>query len=703
MERLAQEEDRSFRRGPHHELRPVYQTEYIPFIDGLRAIAVLAVVAFHVGLPGFTGGFVGVDIFFVISGFLITSLLMRELEASGRIDLLRFFAHRVRRLWPALFLVLAATLVTGAVLLVPIEYEQQNLAQSAKRTLLFVSNHYFAKNAGNYFDGPSELLPLLHTWSLSVEEQFYIAWPVLLILLGLLAVRVGVGPRLLAAAALVVVVGLSLYVSTAGVGAGGRNARDAFYLLPSRAWELAIGSLLALVAPLLTIRSPGLGDTLVAAGLAATVLCIIGYDHHTPFPGLSALVPVLATATIILGGLISPGGAATRVLGWRPLVLVGLVSYPWYLWHWPLLAIARSGTLGEQMLLRDAALALIALLLAWATYRFVERPVRGRWIWADWSNIRTVAVAASSSLVLFGGAESMRLLADQSLRDPNSHFGRLEIASKDRNPILRTCNLEVTANGLPARDSCTRPAGSRPRVLLWGDSHADHLMPMLAKAGVDAGIGVLQRSMSGCPPVLGVQQWHQTAPRPDCRTFNDLVAAEIDDLVAQGLTGVVLAARWPIYVHETTFNGRIMSLAFGAERAPSGSPASRAAFADGLAATLRRLQSKKLRVILMASSAEHHHRVPLCLAHRAATECATPRAPIDNYTRPADAYLSAAVSNRDFVRLFELMPLLCDLDYCPVTRGGTALYIDTDHLTASAAQALAPAFADPLQWLLQFP
>ena len=322
---------------------------YRPDIDGLRAIAILTVVGSHVGLPWWSGGYVGVDVFFVISGFLITSLLVTEAVQYRRIHLWAFYARRVRRLLPAFLTVLLGTLLLGAIYLVSLDGEQQGLAKSAIAAVLLNANHYFWHATGGYFDRPAELQPLLHIWSLSVEEQYYLIWPVALI--GLLYWQPRFDYRRKVAAALFFVAFVSFLFS---VWCLSRTQSAAFYLMPARAWELAIGAIAALI-PLQaqSSRSAIVGIALGYGGLAAIAFAVTMYNQTTPFAGGAALLPVLGAVAIIAGNGLAPNGLPTRLLSSKAMVGIGLVSYSWYLWHWPLLAITRTVRPGAPDLPRD--------------------------------------------------------------------------------------------------------------------------------------------------------------------------------------------------------------------------------------------------------------------------------------------------------------------------------------------------------------
>jgi peptidoglycan/LPS O-acetylase OafA/YrhL len=364
---------------------------YRPHIDGLRAIAVLSVLGFHAGFRGFGGGFVGVDVFFVISGYLITGLLLRELEETGELSLRRFIERRVRRLAPALFVVLVATIAAGSVLLTPVGGEQQGLAKSAIATVLLCANVYFYQHTGSYFEPPPYSLPLLHTWSLSVEEQFYLVWPWLLLLVFAASRRFGRDAnRLLVAVMVVVLLGSLAWC----IHATGEDRAAAFYLTHFRAWEFAAGALawLAMRASPAPSRVAG---ALAFAGLAAVLGSVFAFREALPFPGWIACLPVFGSAALIYGTESAPAGAVARALALRPLVLVGLISYSLYLWHWPVFTFAKALTLEEFTPALGIALSVLSIALAWATYRWIEHPIRTRTVALMASRPRAFGVGAA--------------------------------------------------------------------------------------------------------------------------------------------------------------------------------------------------------------------------------------------------------------------------------------------------------------------
>ncbi len=384
-------------------------------IDGLRAVAVLPVILFHAGFHVFSGGYVGVDVFFVISGYLITSILISELEA-GNFSITRFYERRARRILPALFVVMLACLPFAYLWMLPSQL--RDFSQSLVAVVLFASNILFWREDG-YFAAAAELKPLLHTWSLAVEEQYYLLFPVFLWLFW----------RFRRQRVLWTVVGLAA-LSLLLAEWGWRNAPSAnFYLAPTRAWELLAGSICAF---LMVGRPQRSSNVLSAAGLALILFSVFVYNEGTPFPSVYTLAPILGTALIILYA--AQGTWTARLLSMPVFVGVGLISYSAYLWHQPLFAFARLRSLSEPGPTLMAGLAVAALLLAWATWRFVEQPFRNR---------TSPVLGRQKSVFLVSGA-AIALFAAVGLAGHVYHVQLREMWLKN-NPDVAAVYLQIEA------------------------------------------------------------------------------------------------------------------------------------------------------------------------------------------------------------------------------------------------------------------
>ena len=494
---------------------------YRPDIDGLRALAVLPVVLFHIGFPGFFGGFIGVDVFFVISGYLITGILARELR-NGDFSIIRFYRRRAIRIFPALFAMLAVTTVLAVLTMLPEELKRYG--NSLLSTATFVSNILFYSESG-YFAPDAHSKVLLHTWSLSVEEQFYLVWPVLL---AVLHARAQSSVRWIAA--IITVVSLVLSIWWLKVDPSG-----AFYLIPSRAWELMIGALLAVV-PALPARHRALREVLAGGGVLAILIGVKFYNGGVPFPGASALLPCLGAAAIIGAGTAGTS-LAGRLLSWRPVVFVGQISFSLYLWHWPVIVFTQIGLMMEPTWpVRIAELA-VSLLLAVLSWRYVERPFR---VGAnDFSNKKVFqgAFAAMTATMVFGSV--FALSGGLPGRYSEQQLAMAKYESYDGDHVYRggTCFI-VDNQGHYDPQVCLAQSAQRSKSLLvLGDSHAAQLWPGLHQVATD--YNVLQATQTGCRPVLSNQP---TAAQPPCeQLFRKVLETWLPQHPVQL---VILAGRW---------------------------------------------------------------------------------------------------------------------------------------------------------------
>jgi peptidoglycan/LPS O-acetylase OafA/YrhL len=458
--------------GPQHRRRrSSTRRGFRPDIEGLRAVAVVAVVLYHAHVRALSGGYVGVDVFYVISGFLITDLLWRELGRDGRVSFAGFYARRARRLLPAAMLVLVVTVVASLAWLPPLQVA--SVWMDALACALYVGNYRFAFQQTNYLQASPSTSPLLHYWSLGVEEQFYVVWPLLLVAASLVWWRRRPS-RAGASAALLVVsaasFGLSLWLTHA-------NEPLAFFSLPTRAWELGLGGLLALGAPQLRHLPREVGAVLAWAGLGAIVVACFVFGSDTPFPGTAALLPVLGAGGLIAGGTTAGAAGPVVVLGTIGARAVGRISYSWYLWHYPALIIgpyAIGGTVPEWgYLLLAAGSGLLAVL----TYRFVERPTRFA-PWLTRSPRRSLAVGFSMSMagVLACGAVALAVptvtghgRAPVAVIQPSVSSGS-SVPSVASVPSVSSSAGSSATHPSGTRPSATRPSATLPPVLAAFDA-----------------------------------------------------------------------------------------------------------------------------------------------------------------------------------------------------------------------------------------
>lgn len=477
--------------GKNKNIRMKYRTD----IDGLRALAVLPVVAFHAQIPPFGGGFIGVDVFFVISGYLISSIILSEIDA-GQFSLLAFYERRVRRILPALIAVLLVTSLLAYSYLMPIE-----LVAYAKSLLAAVfsgSNFYFWSVSG-YFDQASDQQPLLHTWSLSVEEQFYVLFPLILIL-----IRRAFPNRLRLFVIAIAIV--SCAVSAVEVF---YTPLMAFYFPHSRAWELLSGTILAMnIIP--PIRRRLLNNLLSGGGFCLIIGGILAFRTTTPFPGLNALVPCLGAGMIIHGGH-GPETLTSRVLSTPPLVFVGLISYSIYLWHWPLIFFQNNFSIlfaGLPGPLGKIILFLSSIALGALSWWFVERPFRRGPLKPSLPQLftaagaATMAISAVGALVLVSNGMPWRFSAAQV--QAASYIGYDSSSDYRKGECFTSSDVgDATSFADLKTDTCLRQVRGKRNYLLFGDSYAADLWYGLSRTLT--GVNVMQATGAGCKPLLGIQ------------------------------------------------------------------------------------------------------------------------------------------------------------------------------------------------------
>ncbi|MBN1207430.1 MAG: acyltransferase [Myxococcaceae bacterium] len=651
------------------------ESAYRPDIDGLRALAVLAVVGFHALPHALPGGFAGVDIFFVISGYLISGILLREL-AQGRFSLAGFYARRARRIFPALTLVLVATLAFGGFTLFPEEFKL--LGKHAFAGAAFVANIASWREAG-YFDQAAELKPLLHLWSLGIEEQFYIVWPLLLLLTRRWAVPAFVMTSVVIAASFAL-----------NVFATGSHLVAAFYLPLTRFWELAVGGFLAsreLHREARRPLSPGavpsrwVANAKAALGLALVGASLVLLDEHKPFPGWWAALPTLGAALLISAS--REAWLNTHLLGSRGLVFVGLISYPLYLWHWPLLSFRRVVWPGDTSLAVTLGLILVAFVLAWMTYRFVEQPIRHQ---REWRSPRRIASLVSGLAI----TAAVGLGVHQQLL-PTRLEGRDAFAKQalQLDKSLRDGSGATKCEGLPevsaeARQVCTSFGEGAPNgtFVVWGDSHAIAWSPVFHEAARQAGMRAVVFSLEGCPPLVGVR-------RSDGQNVRHCSAFSLSEQILESIRGlkpqrVFLLARWSIYQHGWRVNGRLQKATHFLTTDRTGradAETSEKALESQLDQTLRLLEGAPVTIVRTVPVLSLPARIGLL---RAPDHFEPTLAQHRAFEARGDALLDRMAQRHRQVDVIDPAQRLCDAK-CRAVVDGRLVYSDDNHLTAQGA------------------
>jgi len=690
-----------------------------PDLEGLRAVAILLVLLYHAHVPGFGGGFVGVDVFFVLSGFLITGILVRDLDAKGTISLGAFYARRARRLLPAAAVALVVTLLASAVLLAPLEIA--GVARDGLAAGLYVSNIGFALQATDYLQAAQAPSPLLHFWSLSVEEQFYLLWPALL----LLAARsVGRSHRALATVmAAVTVASLAASVILTQVA-----APWAFFAPVTRAWELGLGALVAVMAE----GSLRLGRrTAIAAGLlglAGIAGAGIGLDNGTPFPGVAATVPVIGSALVIAAGLSRQAGVVSRLLTVAPMRWLGRISYSLYLWHWPVIVLPAAALGASLPTYGRVALAVLAIPIAAASQRWIEEPFRrGRWI--GLAPRRTFAAAAGLMLTVGVVAVSLgalsspasgdgRAAAASSISDTEldrAYAEGLDAATPESDPTPApspdesgppgTAAGRVPADLIPAlavaRDDLPRiygdgchlsaaatasppcvfgSAASQRTVVLFGDSHAAQWFPALERLATGQGWRLISLTKSSCP-AADVTIWNTSLKRE---------YSECDEWRRAVLERIAGERPWLVILSDS----RDYTLWSDGAQVPVAEEG--ALWDGGLARTLANLAAVADRVVLVGDTPRAQVDPPVCLSRHPddVLACASPRHLALDTARLAEERAIAATAAAGFV---DPTAWVCPSEPCPVVIGRLLVYRDEHHLTATFARALANRLLDELR------
>ncbi len=661
---------------------------YRPDIDGLRAVAVMAVLLFHGGVSSISGGYVGVDVFFVISGYLITSIIVSKVD-KGSFSLIDFWERRVRRIIPPLMVVALFALIGSWWLLFPDDYK--DFSESLFAITVFASNFLFFTEAG-YFAGPGELKPLLHTWSLAIEEQFYLLFPFLMMALAGGRARF----RVLVIGGLAII---SLLLSHQMV----KSAPEAaFFLLPARAWELSIGALLVFIR--LSNSAPGwLREVLSMSGLVMIIYTCLVYTKETRFPGISALLPCIGTGFIIFSQSPEHKTWCYKLLALKPVIFVGLLSYSLYLWHWPLLVFVRYHTTGEENMMLNVAAMAASFVLAYFSWRFVEGPIRRGEVFKTRKSVFVAALVAAVICIGIG------LAGHLSNGFPNrfepevlSIYSGHEYYNQRRGECLNPHYMNFNPERV-----CTlgdTNSQSKPAFLAVGDSHANSMMPLLDQLSAQKGIPGLFAGYNGCPPMLGVYRY-DTGDLHNCDAFNRAV---IERVRKESIDNVLLLGRWAFYPEDRMIgaldaNGKRPENWLSKGKPPAAE--ARAAFEQGLEGMIAELSKTANVTLLLQVPLQDEHTSPRYLASRKwqGDELNTLGISVQDHTerqKRVNAFIRSLAEKPQYrLTLLDPTPYLCgvneaDKNLCPVVREGGAVYRDDDHVSTFGSQYMAPLFDD---------
>lgn len=671
---------------------PPSERSYRVDIDGLRAISIVLVVAFHAGIPQFAGGYVGVDVFFVLSGYLITGLLVAEFRRDGRISLLEFYARRIRRLLPLASVVLVTTLIVGLWLLAPLS--RSNLLYDARAAALYFANWRFANQATAYSDAQVTDSLLLHYWSLSVEEQFYVVWPVLVVavvwFVGRRRRRELFVPAL--GAVLSVVVAASLLAS---VTITAQRGPEAYYLSHTRFWEMGIGAGLALLLPRMTKLPRWAAEAGGIVGLGMILVAATTYSALTAFPGWTALLPVAGTSLMIATAAHQDTFIA-RALRSGPLPYVGRISYGWYLWHWPVIGIAlllnvRQDSPWPTSVAVTAAIG-CSFLLAAVSHVVVENPLRHA-AWLTSSRRRSyvlggVATAAPVVVVVMFlgfGDTGDRTPVVASGPDPSDAAVSLTMSPKEASDDDITVGPAGCHTGqrdpVPNMDCIVGDPTGDTTVVLVGDSHARHWLPALDRAATERGWRVISLTKSACTPIaVGTWSYNLEREYTECADWR---AAVFDELAEDGDIDLTVVARSYDYTrHVLDDDGQRTS---GDEVYDL--------WSQGAATTFENLLVASDTVLVLRDTPWASDDVPTCFS-TSPTDSGQCALSLDEHGGLDDALVNAEqrVAPQGVV-FADPTPLVCPDDPCPmVTTDGLIKYSDRHHLTQAFSRKLGPDF-----------
>lgn len=640
--------------------------EFRKDINGLRAWAVSLVLLYHFGVPGFSGGFIGVDVFFVISGFLMTKIILGG-QSRNDFSLWSFYLSRARRILPALAMLVIVLLFMGWFWLSALDY--RTLAKHGLASILFVSNFVF-KNEAGYFDAASHEKWLLHTWSLSVEWQFYLVFPLFLMLIRRFLPRA-------AGIAMAVVLAASLGISTAQTSSSSSVA--AFFLLPARAWEMLAGGLVCIYGERLGF-GPKSRPWLEWTGFGLVLISAMALADSSRWPGAMAILPVAGAVLVMLAARVESPLTSTA-----PTQAIGKWSYSVYLWHWPVFVGASYLGMAQDSTLK-LALILVSMFMGYLSFRFVEEPVRharlGR-------RARWRAMLAVASLVIVPAAWiSENRGVPKRLPDA---VAAIEAEALNKKSIMPKCGWDPEGAGLP---ECRFGAvTTQPNVAVWGDSHALASMPAMGDMAKRANRALVLYNENSCPPILGAIRDNPSRSR-DCRDFNQEVLSRIR--ANQSLDTVIFMARWSVYLVGSNETNEHPYVIF--PDAPLSKPELRVKrYSDQLVQTLCEVARIK-RVYAVAPLPEFGAHVPKAMVRSLLVDgrATAPRISMNDYRSRNQAVLAALDQARLAcgVEVLDPTPLFCPGDRCDGAFDGLPVYFDDDHPGMRGNQVLAPLFFD---------
>jgi peptidoglycan/LPS O-acetylase OafA/YrhL len=650
-------------------------------IEGVRAIAILLVVLYHANIPGFSGGFIGVDVFFVLSGYLITGILYREYKSTGKIDLLEFYSRRIRRLLPALYVVILFTVAAGFIIYSPIQ--QVKVASTALTMIGYSSNIYFAWKSTDYFADGAETNPLLHTWSLAVEEQFYLVYPLFLVVLFIL-IRSQKEFRKEKAIVLSI---FAVFLFSLSLSIFLTNHRQpyAFFMMPARAWEFAAGALGFLVPAIYDLEGNFIADSKLSRfvnsileskilgwlGLALLLLCTTFYSHSTLFPGIGALPPVLATLAIICSKN-SNDGSVGNFLSVRIFQEIGRLSYSWYLWHWVVLLLADAFFQTKLPPLTKFVLSIIALGISELSYRLIEHPIRHNRFLSR-KRLYTYTLAFASTIICFSVAGMWYYLTSKTI-DTSIH-AKYQQAIKDQ-LIINKKECRVSFNEMYTEGCSFGNPESSTKVVLYGDSHARQWLPALLELAEENNWFLEVLAKDACP-VSEMEFYYRKIGRvyTECTQWRKLASERIlkikpDMLLLSSSKGYEVSLNeWKV----------------------------------GTESILKQLNKSVKNTVIIRDTPRPNSNVPVCLSEKAWRKDFLPvfrpcdfekHNPVESEIYKIEEEVSKRFENT-FV--LDMNNYICPESLCFVETEETVLYSDSNHLTTKFVKSLKPQLKKELE------
>ena len=656
---------------------------YRPEIDGLRALAVLAVAFFHISLPVFSGGYVGVDVFFVISGFLITSIIYKDFS-NKNFSVINFWERRIRRILPALSVVIFFTLLFGLFFLVPNHF--LDLGQSIGTQSLFITNYMFWRESG-YFDNPAQFKPLLHTWSLSVEEQFYVLLPIIFFVSKKFNKKIF---RSLILSLLILSFLLSVFYLE-------NHKNSVFYFLPFRAWELLLGSCLAMNYIPTKKLNKYVVELVAFISIIIILLCFIIYDQSTEFPGIFALPVCLGTAVFIWVNSSNYSKLVNIIFTNKVTVFIGKLSYSFYLIHWPVLIFGSYIALRPLTIIESLFLLLLSMILSFFSWKYIEQPIRQKRIL---KSKRSIYIYAIFTLFIFFIIGILIHINNGFPNRFNNQVNLLANGNIDNNPRRLECHY-ISNKDIHLGNLCERNVRledpKQPSFISWGDSHADAIMPLLEEIALENDLAMYHASKNSCPPLINTIPINSSK---ECYEFNNYMLKNISD---KGIKNVILTARWLVYTKgrsdiEPLNETSPLLVTYGSNNKYINPERAIKNLEKHLNETIDIINSLDATVWIIEQPPEQQLLSPpdqlaqYSIRGRDISNLGVERSVHQNRENYVSEIMHSIAKTNQRVHIISPDVVLCDEKKCNLEYKGISIYRDDDHLTVSGSKILKPLF-----------